>query len=553
MWIVDAGGAFILKGIVQRQNNGGVVSALDKRDRLEQGRLMFPRVLAVFVIGMATAMDAAIKPIPDEPVRIGHEAQFLFDGYIVDNHWAIRYKRQAMKRVVHQAVKHAGNPVMQGDQASYLTVTHDSRSNLFRMYYQANFLVEADGAADTNQETLPDFEAIAKRKGRKFKTHIAYAESQDGIVWTRPHLNQFPWHQKKPNNIVIARRNDAKIETCAPALLELPTTDRGGFRYQILYRAKGRGGKESRGIRIASSKDGIHWNESDDQLLTHLHSDHPNTLVHDADRAEYILYCRAKNIYRAWGEDMLDTGASRRIARFASDSLTSGWQESAPQTVLIPDERDSEKHYNFFYGMPVRIHAGVYFGFLEPFRMNDFIHTELAVSRDGLQWQRFPGRDKLIAYGPEGSWDDEMIFASPAWVERGDEWWIYYSGWDGPHGTPERTGRIGLAKIRKEGFVSWRGPKGGGVIATRRMIWPGGGLALNAAVGEGMIKVRISDANRKPLPSFDYDDCDLIPGDGIRLPVTWGGRSLDELKGQELRLEIYLQESDLYTFAAMQP
>mgnify|MGYP002864304006 CR=1 FL=1 len=133
---------------------------------------------------------------------------------------------------------------------------------------------------------------------------------------------------------------------------------------------------------------------------------------------------------------MFDTGASRRIARYANNQLVGGGDQNAPQNILIPGQRDNEKHFNLFYGIPVRLHSGVYFGFLEPFCMNDFIYTELAISRDGLNWNRFPERKKLIEYGADGTWDDETIFASPSWVKVGEEWWIYYSGWDGPHGTP---------------------------------------------------------------------------------------------------------------------
>jgi hypothetical protein len=37
-----------------------------------------------------------------------------------------------------------------------------------------------------------EFAALTKRKGRKFKAHIAYSESKDGINWKRPHLTRFP-------------------------------------------------------------------------------------------------------------------------------------------------------------------------------------------------------------------------------------------------------------------------------------------------------------------------------------------------------------------------
>ena len=491
---------------------------------------------------LLAAFNASAALIPTEPVAIGHEAQFVFDQALVDNHWAIKYKRQSVLRVTHAATKHPGNPVIQGDQPSYVTVMRDPDNGIFRLYYQANRPVP--GASATAEE--------GKTEGRKFRTHIAYAESNDGIHWAKPHLNLFPWNKSTPNNLVIARRDRPEVETCAPALLELPERDRQGFRYWMLYRAKGRA-REEAGIRAVASQDGIHWEEKDDHLLHPLHSDAPNTVVHDPIRDEYVLFCRAKDTYRAFGSEMIDTGASRRIARLASKNFLTGWDSAGPaQTILLPDERDHDTAFTFFYGMPVRRHAGVWFGFLEPFRMNDFIRSELATSRDGLHWQRFPGRDQLIELGPQGSWDDEMIFAAASWVEVGDEWWIYYSGWDGPHGITERTGAIGLARIRKEGFASLRGPQGGGVVVTRRLIWPGGPLLLNANCEGGELKVRVSDATRKPVEGFDYPQSEVFTGNAVRREIRWNNRSLDDLKGRELRLEFFLRDADLYTFTAGQ-
>jgi hypothetical protein len=488
--------------------------------------------------------------LPVEPVEIGHLPQFVFDNYVVDNHWAIRYKRQAVERVFHPAEKHAANPILTGDQPSFVWVARDADAGLFRMYYQANFPVA--GRADDNQETLPAAGNKPSPKGRAFATHIAYAESKDGVSWTRPDLGIFKWFTGRPNNIVIGFADHPEVESCGPCLLDVPERDRRGFRWLMLYRAKGKGSGDVSGIRIVGSHDGVHFDQASDTRIAHLHSDHHNTISYDPLREEYVMFCRGKHIYRAWGEEMLDTGASRRVARIASKQLWTDWLAGSarPQTILVPDEIDSASHFNFFYGMPSQYRDGVYWGFLEPFRMNDFIYTELATSRDGFHFQRLPGRPKLIEYGQTGSWDDEMIFASPAWVEVGDEWWIYYSGWDGPHGTAERTGGIGLAKIRKEGFVSMLGPAGGGVVCTRLLRWPGGPLLLNADAREGELRVRVSDAARKPLAGFNYDDCEAYRGDSVAHEVRWKGRSLDDFKGREIRLEIYLQDAHLYTFRA---
>ena len=71
----------------------------------------------------------------------------------------------------------------------------------------------------------------------------------------------------------------------------------------------------------------------------------------------------------------------------------------------------------------------------------------------------------------------------------------------------DRNGAIGLAKVRKEGFVSMRGPNGGGVLCTRKLRWPGGDLIVNANAAGGVLRVRVSDEDRKVITGFDYTDC----------------------------------------------
>jgi hypothetical protein len=305
-------------------------------------------------------------------------------------------------------------------------------------------------------------------------------------------------------------------------------------------------------LSLVGSHDGIRWDPASVHPIYKLHSDTHNVLVHDPARGEYVMYCRAKHLYRTFQGDVLDTGESRRIARLASRDLWSPWT-GEPQTILVPDELDEREHFNCFYGMPTQRYGGLYWGMLWSFKMNTDIHTELAYSRDGVNFERLPWRPKLIERGPEGSWDDGMVFGEAPWVEVGDEWWIYYVGWDGPHNPPPdqpRTPGVGLATMRKEGFISVRGPSAGAVLVTRQIEWPGGDLMVNAEAKEGELTVRVTDARRKPLAGFDYADCKPIQSDGVRQRVMWKGGSLEAQKGQVVRLEFLLKNADLYTFCA---
>lgn len=459
--------------------------------------------------------------LPTEPVQIGRQPQYVFDNWIVDNHWAIHYKTEAIRRVLHPPVKYAGNPVIAG-RGGYVNVDRDAETGLFRMWYQAS--------------------RPSPVKGRSGETALAYAESSDGITWTLPEFTAFEFGGTRKNNIVYHGFRNRSIG--GPFLLDVPQADRHGYRFLLTYNGVG-------GLRLIGSQDGIHWDADNDTAIVPIHSDTQNAFVYDSSRRKYVWFGRAKHIYRTFRGDVLDTGASRRVARAENTELWTEWNVS-PQQILIPDELDTRERFNFFYGMPTVYRDGIYWGFLQPFRMNTLIHSELAWSRDGVDFHRLPERPKLIELGPEGSWDDSMVFGSARWIEMGDEWWLYYAGWDGPHESRDRTPGIGLMKMRKEGFISLRGPRRGGALVTRQIVWPGGDLILNANASQGKLNVRISDERRKIIDGFDYTDADPTSANDVNHVFRWKGRSLNEMQGRTIRLEIYLENADLYTFRAGQ-
>lgn len=483
-----------------------------------------PRLIASFTVGLwaCAQFGAAAAAVPGEPLEIGTDPQYVFDRYVIDSHWAVKYKREAVERVFHQPRKYEGNPLIAGD-GGFGTAIRDPESGTFRLWYQTW----------TPPET----------KGRSGRYAVAYAESQDGLRWRRPKFGRYEWNGTKENNIVWLGLNRRRASS--PFLLNLPDKQRRGFRHVMLYRS-------TDGSHLIGSQDGLHWDEESDTHISRVHSDTANTILFDPRRDEFVMYCRAKHIYRRFRGDVIDTGASRRVARMASPELWTTWSDR-PQTILVPDELDARERFHFFYGMPTDFHGGLYWGLLWPFKMNSDIDTELAFSRDGVHFDRLPWRPKLIERGPDGAWDDGMAFALHRFLEVGDEWWIYYAGWDGPHGTRERTPGIGLAKVRKEGLISLRGPRGGGVACTRPVRWPGGELLVNADARGGELKVRISDERRDVLPGYDYDDCVPITGDGTAQRIEWKGKSLDALRGKTVRIEFYLRDAGLYTFRASGP
>lgn len=470
--------------------------------------------------------------LPTEPMEIGTEPQFVFDLFVVDTTWGLKLKGEPVKRFLHQPKKHPANPLITGDDPSHLWVLRET-NGLFRMWYQANV-------------KNPDAD-----KGRElYRTAVAYAESKDGLRWEKPALDLFPDAQRlrMPRNAVIHDPGQPQCESHSPQIVEVPEKDRRGFRYIMFYIVTS---TPLNGLHLIGSHDGIHWDEKSDMRIAKLSSDTHNTLHYDAERDEYVMFCRSKHIYRAPGQtkEMTSSGESRRgMSRMSSKELWTEWNVR-PQTILMPDERDAELGYNYFMAMPVHRYAGIWWGLLAPFLWNDLYASEIAWSRDGWRFERLPARQHLIEFGPKGAWDHSMVVVSARCVEVGDEWWFYYAGFDGPHDDPKgRKGAIGLATLRKEGFISQRGPKTGGVVCTRALRWPGGKLFVNADAHHGELTVRVSDELRKPLAGYDYADCQPFTGDSVAHEVAWKGKSLDAMKGRVIRLEFLLKNADLYTF-----
>jgi hypothetical protein len=218
---------------------------------------------------------------------------------------------------------------------------------------------------------------------------------------------------------------------------------------------------------------------------------------------------------------------------------------------MNPDEVDVANKATAL--MDVRVKycgGGAYIGFIMPFIPKDKLWSELILSRDGRYFERM--RPAVLPCGSEEEWDSAQAWASD-WTEVGAEWWIYsFSGAWQPNTTvyPDRWG-VGLAKIRKEGFVSLNVPDTGGLIVTKLVKWPGGNLMVNADAADGQMRVRVSTDTRRTVKGFDFTDCEPIRGDNVAHKVNWGDNSIDNLKGKIIRLEFYFSKAaDLYTFRA---
>jgi hypothetical protein len=179
------------------------------------------------------------------------------------------------------------------------------------------------------------------------------------------------------------------------------------------------------------------------------------------------------------------------------------------------------------------------------------LETQLAVSRDGLLWKRYP-RPPYIKIGRHDGFDIHKNYIGQGMVRRGDEIWQYYFGGEGYHSAWQAVGREAIFRVvqRLDGFVSADTPYTGGSFVTRPITFDGNHLALNIDTGAtGYAQVGLLDEHGKPMEGFDVSDCVYINGDHIETEVEWlrKGTDIAAFAGKPVRLEFQMRGAKLYS------
>lgn len=180
------------------------------------------------------------------------------------------------------------------------------------------------------------------------------------------------------------------------------------------------------------------------------------------------------------------------------------------------------------------------------------IETQVEVSRDGINWQRYP-RPAYIGIGRHGDYDIIQSYIAHGMVRRGDEIWQYYFGTEEYHSNlREDDPRRGVFRVvqRLDGFVSADTPYDrAGELVTRPLVFEGDRLVLNIDTeATGYAQVGILDERGRPIPGFEVDSSVYINGDFIEKEVEWLGKGTDvsELAGRTIQLVFRMRGSKLY-------
>jgi hypothetical protein len=460
-----------------------------------------------------------------------------------------------LRRVVNRPQRCPDNPVILGENpwelasvSVYGTSMYDAQRRRFRMWY---LCTPGPNRSGRSWVEVGGYRRVAGC------TLLAYAESTDGVHWIKPTLNELSFEGSRRNNLVdIGIDNPEGVSIlCDP---HDPDPDR---RYKALFWdrrlvppnnphgvdaaaarvPKSRPGltqtEAAGGMWVAFSPDGIRWRTHGPVLA--YGSDTTQTLLYDPATGRYVAFVRAW--IRTFG---------RAVARTESPDCLR-WTQ--PALVLSTDTADGPSAQ--IYGMPTDLYEGVYLGMLWMYRegADGKIDTQLAASRDGLRWTRVADRQTFLATGPPGSRDDGMARVVGRLIARGDTLYLYYSMVNGPHRGPKFPDpvrkfptAIGLATLRRDGFVSLDAGDAGGSVLTKPFLLPGSRLRANVDARGGELRATLCDSDGRAIPGFERSL--QVSADAPHALLRWRGARVDALRGRTVRIRITLRHAKLYSW-----
>jgi hypothetical protein len=154
------------------------------------------------------------------------------------------------------------------------------------------------------------------------------------------------------------------------------------------------------------------------------------------------------------------------------------------------------------------------------------IETQVAVSRDGVNWKRYV-RPVYVGIGSFGNHDIKQSYLAHGMIRRGDEIWQYCFSESRYHSSFQKVGEYERAVYRfiqrLDGFVSADATYDReGTLVTKPFTFEGNRLILNIDTDAmGYAQVGFLDSAGNPIEGFSVDQCVYINGDFIGTEVEW--------------------------------
>lgn len=516
-------------------------------------------ILLIFLIAHAAcaAEQSANRPPPG-----GASRTLLF----VDDH-DILY-RSGTHRVFHPFQRYPGNPVIEGrdkpweNHVAWNSVYRNPATGIYQLWYQGS---NGKRSADPTRRCV-----------------VCYAESKDGITFTKPNLGLYDFNGIRGTNIVLIANGGFSDRYGASVVVDDRDPD-PARRYKMSYYdfAKEKASRGYPGSFAAFSPDGIHWTKQGSiPLLRTAYGASGEQVPFPGDKGREwaiplsmsdaldAMYDPRRGVFAIYGKMWIDGPGGTMSWKHGMGRTESRdfihW--SQPQLLLTPDDEDPP--YVEFHTVPVFYYDDCYFGLMQILHRAEgggVIDIEMALSRDGLQWSRPFRKPFALARSSPGKFDSGSLFTNATPVVLPDEIRFYYGAYSGgATGGPRKnndfsiTSGIGFATLPRDRFAGLKSDplsnqptlpeplaNVGQITLKPVELGPGTALTLNADAA-GSIRVELLNERGLRVRGFSVEDAAPIHGNSLRHRVAWKGHSLSGLPRGKYLIRIHLDDAEAF-------
>ena len=452
-------------------------------------------------------------------VDLGSRLELFVDTFLIE-------KQDNVRLILHEP-KDAGivfrfDRPWEGALCGYATIIKDETG--FRLYYRG----------------IPE----AGKNGSDAET-TCYAESDDGVNWTRPDLGIHKVSGTLQNNIILA--------SAAPVTHNFsPFLDtREGIDPRHRYKALG--GSRSSGLMAWVSEDGIHWNLlQDEAVFTEGIFDSQNVPFWSREEQLYLCY------FRTWKK--VDGRNFRTISRTTSEDFIHWTDPVEMDFGDTPLEQLYTNQTSPYYRAP-HIYVSIAARFMpkrqvlteeqarrlnvNPKYYKDCSDAVLMTSRGGNKYDRTFMEGFIRPGIGLRNWVSRTNYPALNVVQTGPSEMSVYVNQD----YAQPTAHLHRYTLRIDGFASLHASYDDGKMITRPFCFTGDTLFLNFSTSAaGYFKVEILDIQGMPIVGFELENTGEMIGNEIEKAVIWQGKpGMMELKNEPVRLRFVMKDADLYS------
>ena len=483
------------------------------------------------ILGAAQDASAPIAVAASPGVAVPEATLFAFDDHAIP-------MQEKLKLTLVQAEKCPDNPVVrtgpEGSPDYGHAIIYGSVLEIdgkFRMWYLGMFQRGYDGG-----------------QAPGWWRPMCYAESEDGIHWTKPELGLVELNGNRRNNICLIEPEGsvlARVDDFLSVIYE-PDDPDPSRRYKAAYIVHASQKDFPNGLRYvpnaqsiyaavgcATSADGFTWRVVGDQPAI-------------PDNFEVSMLYRFGGFYYiggqqktpwAWRADGRDIGRIMNLYRspdFVQWGTAKAFGFARPGQLTDPPVQGQQSHMGAGVWNRGNVLVGLYGMWNDgppekpegaPHLWNTRIDLGLVVSDDGIDFREPVPDFKAIPRGDEGDWDSLALVQGHAFANVRDRTYVWYGHWDVQQ--KFRGQEIGLATLRRDGFgFLSRMYEGLPAHFVTSPVTAANGkcrlrINVEGASARNPVRVELLDALDRPIPGYSGGSAAVVKSSGTRANVTW--------------------------------